>query len=171
MFLDSKLGSKKELWMKILTGYSLWTSSSILSPVQTIIFGPSFSASGNAGFESQRTVMATVTRAVSLCVLLRYCYKVYLSSDTQDSEMGDRRVCSHTCPSCRLFSSVRCMLTVANQGTSLSTDQEALMDVRSHNGQILGKHRIDYRIQEGKYSRPDIRLKPEIVQPETSSRW
>lgn len=70
MFLDSKLGLKKEIWtLKILTGYSLWTSSSILSPVQTIILGLSFSASGNAGFESQRTVMATVTRAVSLCVL------------------------------------------------------------------------------------------------------
>ena len=48
----------------VTPGYNLRTSSSILSPVQMMTLGLGISASGNAGFESQRTVMAAVTRAV-----------------------------------------------------------------------------------------------------------
>lgn len=49
-----------------IPGYSLRMSSSILSPVQTMIRGLDISASDEAGFESQRTVMAAITAAVSI---------------------------------------------------------------------------------------------------------
>ena len=49
----------------VIPGYSLRTSSSILSPVQTMMLGLALPISGDAGFESQRTVMAAATRAVS----------------------------------------------------------------------------------------------------------
>lgn len=49
----------------VVPGYSLRTSSSILSPVQMMILGLSIPASGNGGLESQRTVMAAVIHAVS----------------------------------------------------------------------------------------------------------
>ena len=39
------------------------------------------------------------------------------------------------------------------------------MDLGSRSGQILGKHQNDRRTREGRYSRSDIRLKPDIVQP------
>lgn len=64
--------------------------------------------SGDAGFESQRTVMAAVTRAVSTSSsCANITYTLYLSSDNQGSEMGGRRGCGHTCPSCPLLSAVR----------------------------------------------------------------
>ncbi len=44
----------------MIPGYSLRTSPSILSPVQMMVLGLEFPV----GFESQRTVMAAVTRAV-----------------------------------------------------------------------------------------------------------
>ena len=49
----------------VIPGYSLRTRSSILSPVQTMILGLALPVPGDAGFESQRTVVAAATRAVS----------------------------------------------------------------------------------------------------------
>ena len=49
----------------VIPGYNLRTTSSILSPVQTMILGLALPVSGDAGFESQRTVVAAATRAVS----------------------------------------------------------------------------------------------------------
>ena len=49
----------------VVPGYSLRTRSSILSPVQTMILGLALPVSGDARFESQRTVVAAAIRAVS----------------------------------------------------------------------------------------------------------
>ena len=48
-----------------IPGYNLRTSSSILSPVQTMILELGTTESGKAGFERKRTVMAAVNRFVS----------------------------------------------------------------------------------------------------------
>ena len=56
---------KAQNWGQNQAVKTLNTRTSILSPVHTTMFGLSISVSGNVGFESQRTVMATVIGAVS----------------------------------------------------------------------------------------------------------
>lgn len=69
-----------------IPGYSLRMSSSILSPVQTMILGLGISASDEAGFESQRTVMAAITAAVSIipCWAFFMSFTLCLTIGTQE---------------------------------------------------------------------------------------
>ena len=64
----------------MIPGYSLSTSSSILSPVQTMILELDFSALGDADFESQRTVIAAIIRRVSrvscCAIVTRYTFRL-----------------------------------------------------------------------------------------------
>ena len=68
----------------VIPGYSLRTSPSILSPVQMMVLGLGFSV-GNAGLESQRTVMAAVKRAVRrmFCSLIVTSFTFRLTIRTQ----------------------------------------------------------------------------------------
>ncbi len=65
----------------MIPGYSLRTSSSILSPVQMMVLGLGFPV----GFESQRTVMAAVTRDVrrTFCTLNVTSFTFRLTIRTQ----------------------------------------------------------------------------------------
>lgn len=60
--------------------------SSILSPVQTMILGLGISASDEADFERQRTVMAAITAAVSVlsCCAFFTSFTLCLTIGTQE---------------------------------------------------------------------------------------